>query len=157
VARERGIDVDRLVFAPVLPLEVHLARLACADLFLDAWPCNAHTTAGEALWVGVPVITVQGRTFAQRVAASLLGTLGLDELVAGDVAAYSALVVALAGDAPRRATLRAELVARRTTMPLFDGAAFARDIESLYRRMWQRAVTGQAPAHLPAERTACVD
>ena len=156
-ARERGIDTDRLVFAPVLPLEVHLARLACADLFLDAWPCNAHTTAGEALWVGVPVVTVQGRTFAQRVASSLLGTLGLDELVAADVAAYSALVVALAGDAPRRATLRAELAARRTTMPLFDGAAFARDIESLYTRMWQRAVTGQAPATQPAERAACVD
>jgi len=156
-ARERGIDAERLVFAPVLPLEVHLARLACADLFLDAWPCNAHTTAGEALWVGVPVVTVQGRTFAQRVAASLLGTLGLDELVAGDVAAYSERVVALAGDAPRRATLRAELAARRTTMPLFDGAAFARDIESLYQRMWQRAVTGQAPAHLPAERPARVD
>ena len=75
----------------------------------------------------------------------------------GDVAAYSALVVALAGDAPRRAALRAELAARRTTTPLFDGAAFARDIESLYRRMWQRAVTGQAPAHLPAERAARVD
>ena len=153
-ARERGIDADRLVFAPVLPLEVHLARLACADLFLDAWPCNAHTTAGEALWVGVPVVTVQGRTFAQRVAASLLHTIGLDELIAADVAAYSALVIALAGDAPRRAALRAELAARRGTTPLFDGAAFARDIESLYLRMWQRAVTGQAPAHLPAERTA---
>jgi len=153
-ARERGIHADRLIFAPVLPLEVHLARLACADLFLDAWPCNAHTTAGEALWVGVPVVTVQGRTFAQRVAASLLHTIGLDELIATDVAAYSALVVALAGDAPRRAALRDELVARRHRTPLFDGAAFAADIEALYRRMWARAVAGQPPAHLPAERTA---
>jgi len=151
-ARERGIDVDRVVFAPLLPLEAHLARLACADLFLDAWPCNAHTTAGEALWVGVPVVTVQGRTFAQRVAASLLRTLGLDELIAADVPAYSALVMALAGDAPRRAALRDELVARRHRTPLFDGAAFAKDIEALYRRMWERAVSGQAPAHLPAER-----
>jgi len=153
-ARERGIDVDRVVFAPLLPLEAHLARLACADLFLDAWPCNAHTTAGEALWVGVPVVTVQGRTFAQRVAASLLRTLGLDELIAADVPAYSALVMALAGDAPRRAALRDELAARRHRTPLFDGAAFAKDIEALYRRMWERAVAGQAPAHLPALRTA---
>jgi len=153
-ARERGIDVDRVVFAPLLPLEAHLARLACADLFLDAWPCNAHTTAGEALWVGVPVVTVQGRTFAQRVAASLLRTLGLDELIAADVPAYSALVMALAGDAPRRAALRDELVARRHRTPLFDGAAFAKDIEALYRRMWERAVAGQAPAHLPAVRAA---
>jgi predicted O-linked N-acetylglucosamine transferase (SPINDLY family) len=97
---------------------------------------------------------VQGRTFAQRVAASLLHTLGLDELIACDVAAYSALVIALVGDAPRRAALRDELAARRGTTPLFDGAAFARDIESLYRRMWELAVTGQAPAHLPAVRTA---
>jgi predicted O-linked N-acetylglucosamine transferase (SPINDLY family) len=153
-ARERGIDADRLVFAPLLPLEAHLARLACADLFLDAWPCNAHTTAGEALWVGVPVVTVQGRTFAQRVAASLLHTIGFDELIAADVAAYSALVIALAGDAPRRAALREELARRRLTTPLFDGAAFAADIEALYRRMWERAVAGQAPAHLPAARSA---
>jgi len=156
-AREHGIDPDRLVFAPVLPLEVHLARLACADLFLDAWPCNAHTTAGEALWVGVPVVTVQGRTFAQRVAASLLRTIGLEELIAADVAGYCALVVALAGDPPRRAALRDELAARRHRTPLFDGAAFAADIEALYRRMWQRAVAGQAPAHLPAERTVASD
>jgi len=149
-AREHGIDTHRLVFGPLLPVAHHLARLACADMFLDAWPYNAHTTAGEALWVGVPVITVRGRTFAQRVAASVLHTHRLDELIAGDVAGYSALVIALAGDAPRRAALRAELAARRGTTPLFDGAAFARDIESLYQRMWQRAVTGRAPAHLPA-------
>jgi predicted O-linked N-acetylglucosamine transferase (SPINDLY family) len=117
-------------------------------------PCNAHTTAGEALWVGVPVVTVQGRTFAQRVAASLLHTIGFDELIAADVAAYSALVIALAGDAPRRAALREELARRRLTTPLFDGAAFAADIEALYRRMWERAVAGQAPAHLPAARSA---
>jgi len=153
-AGERGIDADRLVFAPVLPLEIHLARLACADIFLDAWPCNAHTTAGEALWVGVPVVTVRGRTFAQRVAASLLHTIGLDELIADDVPAYSAQVIALAGDAPRRAALRERLAASRLSTPLFDGAAFAKDIEALYRRMWERAVAGQAPAHLPALRTA---
>ena len=95
---------------------------------------------------------MQGRTFAQRVAASLLHTVGLDELIAGDVAAYSARVIALAGDAPRRAALRERLAASRHATPLFDGAAFAADIEALYRRMWGRAVIGQAPTHLPAER-----
>ena len=149
-AAERGIGAERLVFAPLLPLEGHLSRLAHADVYLDAWPCNAHTTAGEALWVGVPVVTIEGRTFAQRVAASLLRTSGLPELVCGDVDAYRAAVVALAGDPDRRADLRARLQAERSTNRLFDGAGFAADIEQLYRRMWQRAVAGERPEHLPA-------
>ncbi len=150
-ALERGIDAERLVFAPLLPLQQHLSRLACADLYLDAWPCNAHTTAGEALWVGVPVVTLKGATFAQRVAASLLHTVGLDELVCADADAYTALAIALAGDSARRAGLRGHLLAERERGVLFDGARFARDIESLYLRMWSRAVAGQAPAHLPSE------
>ena len=89
-----------------MPLQQHLSRLACADLYLDAWPCNAHTTAGEALWVGVPVVTLQGRTFAQRVAASLLHAVQLDELVCHDMDGYRDTVLALAADAPRRAALR---------------------------------------------------
>jgi len=149
-ARARGIGPERLCFAPMLPLDQHLSRLACADLYLDAWPCNAHTTAGEALWVGVPVVTVIGETFAQRVAPSLLHAVGLDELSCASVADYEALVVALAGDAARRAGLREHLVHQRSASPLFDGARFARDIESLYERMWARAVAGLAPEHLPA-------
>jgi predicted O-linked N-acetylglucosamine transferase (SPINDLY family) len=149
-ATERGIAAERLVFAPLLPLEGHLSRLAHADVYLDAWPCNAHTTAGEALWVGVPVVTIEGPTFAQRVAASLLQTSGLRELVCADVDAYRATVVALAEDPARRAALRARLQAGRSTNRLFDGAAFAADIEKLYRRMWQRAVAGERPEHLPA-------
>ncbi len=152
-ARRRGIAAERLVFAPLLPLQGHISRLACADVFLDTWPCNGHTTVGEALWVGVPVITLKGRTFAQRVAASLLHAIGLDELVADDVAGYAALAVALADDAPRRAALRAHLVAQRAASPLFDGARFARDIEALFLRMWQRALAGKPPAHLEAEET----
>jgi protein O-GlcNAc transferase len=153
-ARERGIAAERLVFTPLLPLQGHISRLACADVFLDAWPCNGHTTVGEALWVGVPVITVQGHTFAQRVAASLLHAVGLDELVCDDGAAYVAQAIALAGDPTRRAALRGHLLAQRHTSPLFDGARFARDIEALFLRMWSRAVAGQAPAHLPAEERA---
>ena len=148
-ARERGIDAARLVFVPMLPLEQHLSRLACADLYLDAWPCNAHTTAGEALWTGVPVLSVIGETFAQRVALSLLNAAGLAELVSTDVAGFEAKAIALAQDAPRRAALRTHLLAQRAGR-LFDGVRFARDIEALYERMWARAVAGLPPEHLPA-------
>lgn len=149
-ARQRGIAPERLVFAPLLPLERHLARLACADVFLDAWPCNAHTTAGEALWMGVPVVTILGETFAQRVAASLLHPLRLDELACRDEAAYVATVTALAADAPRRAALRAHLEAHRERCGLFDGERFARDMERLLQGLWLRACAGQPPAHWPA-------
>ena len=149
-ARERGVDPARLAFVPMLPLEQHLSRLACADLYLDAWPCNAHTTAGEALWAGVPVLTWMGETFAQRVAPSLLNAVGLNELVRTSVADYEAEAIALAQDAPRRAALREHLIAQRGGR-LFDGERFARDIEALYERMWARAVAGAPPEHLPAQ------
>lgn len=149
-ARSRGIGPERLCFAPMLPLEQHLSRLACADLYLDAWPCNAHTTAGEALWCGVPVVTLIGPTFAQRVAASLLHAVALPELVCESEAGYDATVRALCADAPRRAALRAHLVAQRTASALFDGARFARDLEALYERMWARAAAGLPPEHLDA-------
>jgi len=149
-AAARGIDAARLRFAPLLPLEQHLARLACADVFLDAWPCNAHTTAGEALWVGVPVVTLLGATFAQRVGASLLHQVGLEALVCADEAGYVETVAALAEDAPRRAALREQLQRRRAASPLFDGERFARDFESLLQRLWARACAGLPPEHLPA-------
>ena len=149
-ARERGIGPERLVFAPLLPLQDHLSRLACADLYLDAWPCNAHTTAGEALWCGVPVLTIQGATFAQRVAASLLHAVGLDELVCADESGYRGAVLALAADPARRLQLRAHLLDQRRLSPLFDGQQFARDLEQLYRRMWERSSRGLPPEHLPA-------
>ena len=151
-AAARGIGEDRLLFAPLVPVHDHLARLAHADVFLDAWPCNAHTTAGEALWCGVPVVTIQGETFAQRVASSLLRSVELSELVCGDVDAYSALAISLARDPVRRRAQRSHLEAQRTASPLFDGASFARDIEALYGRMWDRAVAGLPPEALPALR-----
>ena len=101
----------------------------------------------------MPVVTIEGRSFAQRVASSLLHTSGLPELVSDDVDAYRATVVALAGDPDRRGALRARLQSERSTNRLFDGAAFAADIENLYRRMWQRAVAGERPEHLPAIET----
>jgi predicted O-linked N-acetylglucosamine transferase (SPINDLY family) len=149
-AEERGVAPDRLVFSPVLPLAQHLKRLAEADLYVDAWPCNAHTTASEALWLGVPVVSLRGKTFAQRVAASALHAVALPELACDDVNAYRATVLSLAQDAPRRAALRQHLQVQATQSPLFHGDLFARELESLYRRMWDRAIRGLAPEHLQA-------
>lgn len=150
-AQRRGIGADRLLFAPVVPLAQHLSRLACADLYLDTWPCNAHTTASEALWMGVPVLTLKGRTFAQRVAASILSTAGLPDLICGDVQSYVQRAVALGRDVPARQALRQRIDHQRMVTPLFDGARMARELEALYGRMWQRAVDGLPPDHLAAQ------
>jgi predicted O-linked N-acetylglucosamine transferase (SPINDLY family) len=149
-ALARGIDATRIVFAPLLPADEHLTRLSCADLFLDAWPCNAHTTASEALWAGVPLVTLMGETFAQRVAASLLHTAGLDALACRDVEHYVSTASQLAADAQRRDQLRRQLLSQRATHALFDGACAAHDVEALYLRMWERATAGRPPEHLPA-------
>ena len=149
-ARSRGIAAERLLFAPLLPHDEHMRRLGCVDIYLDAWPCNAHTTAGEALWVGVPVVTLTGEIFAQRVAASLLETLGVPQLICHDREQYVAAVIALAHDPERRTALRAKIEAQRSASTLFDGVRFARDIEALYERMWARAVAGLPPEHLSA-------
>lgn len=142
-----GIDAARLVFAPRLPLPEHLARYAAADLFVDTLPCNAHTTASDALWAGVPVLTCRGPTFAGRVAASLLHAAGLPELVARDLEEYEELARALAGDRARLALLRARLAANRATSPLFDAERHRRGLEAAYVLMWQRAENRLAPMH----------
>ena len=147
-AAERGIEPHRLHFAPVVPLEQHLARLASADLYLDAWPCNAHTTAGEALWMGVPVVTLAGATFAQRVGASLLNSVGLQSLITHNTAAYRQRIMGLASQPEELQALRQQLAQPRRMAPLFDGAARASELEALLTRMWQRAVAGLAPDHL---------
>jgi predicted O-linked N-acetylglucosamine transferase (SPINDLY family) len=149
-AEQRGIAKERLIFAPLLPLNQHISRLATADIYLDAWPCNAHTTAGEALWCGVPVVTLQGPTFAQRVAPSLLNAVGMNELVCDDEAGYQAAVLALAADPQRRADIKAHLLKQRSTSSLFDGALRAREMEALFLRMWERSKRGDAPEHLAA-------
>jgi predicted O-linked N-acetylglucosamine transferase (SPINDLY family) len=150
-AAARGIDPARLIGASRIEPADHIARLRLADLFLDTWPCNAHTTASDALWAGVPIVTMLGETFAARVAASLLNAVGTPELVCRDLAHYEETVVALAGDAPRRAALHERLAVARGTAPLFDTARFTLDIEALYLRMATRQADGLAPAHLPAD------
>lgn len=149
-AQARGVDATRLVFAPKTDNGVHLDRIACADLYLDTWPCNGHTSASDALWAGLPVVTLSGQTFASRVAGSLLQAVGAPELVCRSVEQYEDLVLRLAGDEPLRAALRARLEAARTTSSLFDGRLRAREIEALYERMWARALQGQPPEHLLA-------
>jgi predicted O-linked N-acetylglucosamine transferase (SPINDLY family) len=149
-ALQRGIDPRRIVFAPRRLPALHIARLQQADLFIDTWPCNAHTTASDALWAGVPVVTFMGETFASRVAASLCHAAGLGELVCDSAADYEERIVALAQDAQARAALREKLVAQRDSCVLFDSLRFTRDIEALYLRMMARHDAGLPPEHLLA-------
>jgi protein O-GlcNAc transferase len=134
-AAARGIDPARLVFAPRLPSAAHLARHRLADLFVDTLPYNAHTTASDALWAGLPLVTCLGAQFDGRVAASLLQSIGLPELVTGDLEAYEALALALAKDPARLAELRARLAANRLSSPLYDTARFCGALEAAYLRM----------------------
>jgi protein O-GlcNAc transferase len=115
-----------------------LARLQLADLFLDTLPCNAHTTATDALWAGVPILTFKGKTFAGRVAASLLSAVGLPELVTNSLADYEALALRLARNPSELAAIREKLAGTRLTYPLFDTARFTRNLERAYISMWER-------------------
>jgi predicted O-linked N-acetylglucosamine transferase (SPINDLY family) len=149
-AQARGVDPSRIIFAPSVPQSEHLDRIGCADIFLDTWPCNAHTTASDALWAGLPVLTLSGRTFASRVAGSLMRAVGLPELVCDDVAGYEGLARELASDRGRLEQLRARVRDARHTSSLFDGTVTARGLELVFERMWERALSGQSPEHLPA-------
>jgi protein O-GlcNAc transferase len=144
-AEARGVAPDRLVFAPDLPTDRHLARLKLADLFLDGLPYNAHTTASDALWAGVPLITRKGTTFPGRVAASLLEAVGLPELVTGSAEDFEALAVKLASNPETLKKIRARLEKNRDTSALFDTERFRKNIEAAYTQMWQRWLAGEAP------------
>lgn len=134
---ERGINAERLIFADRLPIAEHLARHRAADLFLDTTPCNAHTTASDALWAGVPIVTQIGETFAGRVAASLLMAIGLPELITETRRAYEALAIDLATRPDKLAAIKAKLAANRVTKPLFDSNLFTREIEAAYTAIYQ--------------------
>ncbi len=149
-ALQRGIDPARLVWAPHRDLADHLGRLQNADLVLDTMPVNAHTTASDALWAGVPMVTVLGDSLVSRVAASVLTAAGLPELVAADANAYEELALALARDPVRLQALHDRLQANRATCALFDSGAHTRALETLYERMLGAWCDGAAPAHLPA-------
>jgi protein O-GlcNAc transferase len=135
-AQAQGVDPARLVFADRVTLDAHLARHRLADLSLDTLPYSAHTTASDALWAGVPVLTCKGQAFAGRVAASLLQAVGLPELVTRCLADYEAAALRLATDASYFGAIRRKLEQNRLTHPLFDTDRFRRHIESAYTKMW---------------------
>lgn len=147
-ATVRGIDPARLVFAPRMPLADHLARHACADLFLDTLPCNAHATASDALWAGLPLLTCIGQTFSGRVAASLLKAIGLPEMICATVAEYETTATRLATDPAALGMLKAKLANNRLTTPLFDTARYTRHLQAAYIAMHERHLAGLAPDHI---------
>jgi predicted O-linked N-acetylglucosamine transferase (SPINDLY family) len=147
-AARRGVEPDRLVFAERLPTAQHVARHANADLFLDTLPYNAHTTCSDALWAGLPVLTCLGRSFAGRVAASLLNAIGLPELITRDLAHYEQRALELAHDGSQLSGLRARLERNRGTHPLFDTKRRTRHIEAAYALMWERWQRGLPPASI---------
>ena len=151
-AQARGVDPGRLVFAPRMALPEHLARHRAADLFLDTLPCNAHTTASDALWAGLPVLTCPGETFAGRVAASLLKAVRLPELVAQSEDDYERLAIELARSPGRIADLKRKLEANRQVAPLFDIERFTRHLEAGFVAMFERDRAGLPPADIHVAR-----
>ncbi len=147
-AAAAGIEPARLIFAGRVLLDEHLARHRLANLFLDTWPYNAHTTASDALWAGLPVLTRTGRAFAGRVAASLLGAIGLPELITNSTADYEALAIDLARNPEKLSALRKKLDSNKTTMPLFNGKLIARHLEAGYAAMLARHQSGLPPDHI---------
>jgi len=144
-AEARGVEGQRLVFAPRVPLADHLARHRLADLFLDTFPFNAHVTASDALWSGCPVLTLAGQTFVSRVAGSLLRAMGLPELITISLEAYHAMALRLAREPGLLAWLRARLAASGRESRLFDPGRFVRNLERAYLAMWETYLAGMDP------------
>jgi protein O-GlcNAc transferase len=147
-ALARGVDAARLVFAESLPYSRHLARLPLADLCLDTFPFNGGTTASDALWAGVPVVTCAGQSFAARMAGSLLHALGVPSLVTHSLREYEQLALQLAEEPDRLAEVRAALAQRRQSSPLFDTDRFRRHLEAAYVAMAERQRIGLPPSTL---------
>jgi predicted O-linked N-acetylglucosamine transferase (SPINDLY family) len=147
-AELRGVDASRLVFAKRMKLDEHLARHRVADLFIDTFPYNAHTTASDSLWAGLPVLTLMGQSFASRVAASLLNALDLSELITLTQDAYEARAIELAMNPDMLEQIKAKLHRNRLTSPLFDGHTFAKHLEVAYSEMYSRYASGLAPSHI---------
>jgi len=154
-AQARGVDPGRLVFAPFIPKPAdHLARLKLVDLFLDTFPFNAHSTAMDALVAGVPLLTLAGRSFAGRVAASLNVAAGLPEMVTYSVNDYEFLALKLARDPGALGAVRAKLAGTRASAALFDTARYTRNLEAAYATMVERYRRGDAPDSFTVDRPA---
>jgi protein O-GlcNAc transferase len=144
-AEQYGVAASRLIFAPSLPQGQHLTRLKQADLFLDSLPYNAHTTASDALWAGLPLLTCRGNTFPGRVAASLLVAIGMPEMIAESQEAYEALAIGLANDKDAMDRLKRKLAQNRLTCPLYDTDQFRKNLEAAYTTMWETWKKGGPP------------
>ena len=148
-ASKRGIEPGRLVFARRTDsLPEHLARIRAADLFLDTFPYNAHTTAADALWAGLPILTYSGESFASRVAGSLLQAVGLPQLVTRSPSEYEDLATRLAADPERLRQMRASLAQNRKTASLFNTSRYVKNIEAAYEAVYERHLSGLAPGHI---------
>jgi predicted O-linked N-acetylglucosamine transferase (SPINDLY family) len=147
-AQHQGIDVSRLVFAERVPLAEHLARHSRADLFLDTFPYGAHTTTSDALWAGLPVLTMMGQSFTSRVAASLLGAIELPELITNTQEEYEALAIELAKNPKKLADIKLKLANNRLTAPLFDTPLFTQNLEAAYIKMIERYQSDLKPDHI---------
>jgi predicted O-linked N-acetylglucosamine transferase (SPINDLY family) len=147
-AEKQGIAPDRLVFAVGMPLPDHLARHRLADLFLDTFPYNAHTTTSDALWAGLPVLTLTGQSFASRVAASLLNAIGLPEMITGTQGEYEALAIELVLNPQKLAAIKLKLANNRLIAPLFDTRLFTNNIEMAYIKMYEKHQSDLEPEHI---------
>jgi predicted O-linked N-acetylglucosamine transferase (SPINDLY family) len=150
-AAKRNVDPDRLVFTRRLPVPKHLARHCLADLFLDSIPCNAHTTASDALWAGLPVLTCAGDTFAGRVAASLLNAMDLPELVAYSLEEYAQAAMMFASDRARLDAIRSKIAEQKERAPLFDTVRYTRNLERAFETMVDIMRAGEAPRAFAVE------
>lgn len=150
-AERRGVNSKRLIFADRMDLAEHLSRHKLADLFLDTFPYNAHTTASDALWAGLPLITVLGESFASRVAASLLSALNLNELITYSQNEYEELAVELATNQNKLQTIKKKLEINIKTSSLFKGSVFAENLENAYLQVYERYKAGLAPDHIEVQ------
>jgi predicted O-linked N-acetylglucosamine transferase (SPINDLY family) len=144
----RGVDSARLIFGRRIPTEEYLARYRVCDLFLDTFPYNAGTTASDALWAGLPVLTLIGQSFASRVAASLLKAIGLPELITNSQEEYEALAIELSMNPKKLADIKLKLANNRLTAPLFDTPLFTKNLEAAYTKMYERYQNDLQPDHI---------
>jgi predicted O-linked N-acetylglucosamine transferase (SPINDLY family) len=147
-ANLRDVDGCRIIFGNRLPPDEYLSRYQICDLFLDTFPYNAGTTASDALWAGLPIVTLMGESFASRVAGSLLNAIQLPELITGSRAEYESLAIDLATNPEKLGLIKQKLVKNRLSTPLFDTPLFAKYIESAYRQMYERHHLGLPPASI---------
>ena len=146
--KDQGIDTSRIIFAKPLEMSLHLARLKIANLVLDTLPYNAHTTASDALWVGVPIVTCIGKTFPGRVCASILSAMNMNELITESLSEYESVILDIANNPLKYEKIKNKLRLNCLKNNLFDTREYTKDIESIYSKMYSRYVHDSDPDHI---------